>query len=271
LIAYNGQDGDIWVANADGNDARQVTDSGEGIDYSMTWAPDGSQLAFRTTRGRSAPGVDPSNIFIIDLKTGEERQLTPPSGGIFPAWSPDGTWIAFSDRHGINLIRPDGSDVRRLGTDGECSVWSPDGSRIMYCSNAVNRGGSGDNWDIFVINRDGTGRARLTHGPYSEHNGVWSPDGSRIIFSSDRDGSVDLYRMNADGTQVVQLTDTEGIEAGPAAWLSDGRLILAHYEPEAPLGHWYLTDESGRPVASLPWLYGALDPIAYLPAAESSR
>lgn len=91
-----------------------------------------------------------------------------------------------------------------------------------------------------------------------------APDGSRIIFSFDRDGTKDLYRMTADGRDVTRLTDTTGVEV-LNAWLPDGRLLMAHYEPEAPLGHWYLADERDRPLASLPCLYGALDPVAYIP------
>jgi dipeptidyl aminopeptidase/acylaminoacyl peptidase len=135
-IVYSSVAGDLWIVEADGSHRRRLTDSGAGIDYSPTWSPDGKRIAFRTTRGASPPGVDPSNIFIINTDGSGERQLTPPrgaaAGGLFPAWSPDGSSIAYSNGAGINLIRPDGRRRRPLGVPGECSVWSPDGSKLMW-------------------------------------------------------------------------------------------------------------------------------------------
>jgi len=58
-IVYGSVQGDLWVVEADGSHRRQLTDSGQGIDSSPTWSPDGKRVAFRTTRGQSPPGVDP--------------------------------------------------------------------------------------------------------------------------------------------------------------------------------------------------------------------
>jgi hypothetical protein len=78
-IVYGSVQGDRWVVEADGSHRRQLTDSGQGIDSSPTWSPDGKRVAFRTTRGQSPPGVDPSNIFIINADGSGERQ--PPLRG----------------------------------------------------------------------------------------------------------------------------------------------------------------------------------------------
>ena len=143
-IAYNTIEGDLWMVNGDGSGRRRLTDSGEGIDYSPTWAPTGSQIAFRTTRGDAA-----DSIFIIDSDGENERQLSPPGvDAIFPAWSPDGRLIAYTAAE-LTVVKPDGRGERSLGIDGECSSWSPDGTTIAFCSNAINREGV-DNWDVFV-------------------------------------------------------------------------------------------------------------------------
>ncbi len=82
------------------------------------------------------------------------------------------------------------------------------------------------NWDIYVINPDGTNRVRLLSTPVNEWSPAWSPDGSRIVFESGGHGSLyDLYTMNADGTDVVRLTFTEEDEMGPS-WSPDGGMII---------------------------------------------
>lgn len=78
-IVYSSVQGDLWVVEADGSHRRRLTDSGQGIDYSPTWSPDGKRVAFRTTRG-SPSRPDPSNIFVINADGSGERQLTPARG-----------------------------------------------------------------------------------------------------------------------------------------------------------------------------------------------
>jgi Tol biopolymer transport system component len=181
-IVYSSVQGDLWVVEADGSDRRRLTDSGEGVDSSPTWSPDGTRIAFRTSRGASPPGVDPSNILVVNADGSGERQLTPSrgaaAGGLFTAWSPDGSSIAYSNGSGINLVRPDGSGRRPLGVPGECSVWSPDGSELMFCSNGINRGEGVDNWDVFVMDADGSHVRRLTSNLAQDYPGAWSPDGT---------------------------------------------------------------------------------------------
>lgn len=272
-IAYNTRAGDLFVVNSDGTNRRQLTSSG-GTDYNPTWSPDGRHIAFRTTRGESNRGDhDPSNIFVINGDGSGERQLTPPrtdlrgSGGLFPAWSPRGDRIAFSNGDGINLMRPDGTVVKTLGVQGECSVWSPDGARIMFCSNGVNRGTGVDNWDVFVMSADGSNAKRLTRDPAQDYPGAWSPDGKEIMFASNRNGSFDVYLIDADGTNVRRITTDSGGEAVDA-WLPGGKLVVSLSSPdvEGP-PRWVLMNPDGSGRVALPQLAEAMDPIAWLPSA----
>ena len=85
--------------------------------------------------------------------------------------------------------------------------WSPDGSRIAFQSNR-----DGD-FDIWVMNADGTGVEQLTDDPAIDDPAfdsapAWSPDGSRIAFQSNRDGDFEIYTMPAVGGQATQLTTT---------------------------------------------------------------
>jgi Tol biopolymer transport system component len=233
-------------------------------------------IVFRTSRGRYAPdthGIGLEGIFVVDARTRRERQIQPRTGGLFPAWSPTGRRIAFSGlpRRGgaldtIHLMNPDGSQVVDLGPQGECATWSPDSSKLIYCSHP----GDG-NWAVWVMNADGSNSRQLTHptpiapaGAHGDYPGAWSPDGTRIVYTSDVNGDRELFLINADGSGQHRLTHFRGAD-GAEAWLPDGRIVFAHFHGDEPLAHWYLIRADGTQLQSLPQLYGAGDPIDWLP------
>ena len=272
-IAYNSPSGDIWVINANGTGRRQITKSGRGIDYDPDFSPDGKRIVFRTSRGRYAPdpsGIGLEGIFVVDVRTKKERQIQPRTGGLFPAWSPDGKWIAFSGLAAgktldtIHLMHPDGSGVVDLGPMGECATWSPDSTRIAFCSHR----GDG-NWAVWVMNADGSDQRQLTHptleqpaGSRGDYAGAWSPDGTRIAYSSDVDGDREVFVMNADGTDQRRLTRLRGADS-PQAWLPDGRIVFSHYRGPSPVSYWYVLRPDGTGLRSLPHLKGLGAPISW--------
>ena len=78
--------------------------------------------------------------------------------------------------------------------------WSPDGTRIAFKSS---RSG---NWDIYVMDANGTNVTRLTDSPANDHDPVWMPDGQSVIISSDRESREDLYRVWLADRRVERLT-----------------------------------------------------------------
>jgi Tol biopolymer transport system component len=74
------------------------------------------------------------------------------------------------------------------------AAWSPDGTRIAFAST---RDG---NYEIYVMNADGSAPRRLTNDPQSDYAPTWSPDGQRIAWRTNRDGNGEIYSMRADGT-----------------------------------------------------------------------
>jgi Tol biopolymer transport system component len=94
-------------------------------------------------------------------------------------------------------------------------------------------GGNGTT-EIFVINADGTGQTKLTDNLWEDQSPSWSPDGSQIVYESGRvNGGINLFRMNADGSNPIQLTNvaTDGFVADPV-WSPDGTRIAFARDPD---------------------------------------
>jgi hypothetical protein len=150
----------------------------------------------------SAMGGD--KMYILNTDGGGLREL---GLGEYPAWSPIDNWIAYRACYGgacgLWLMQADSGETRRLttgGGDGQ-PAWSPDGQRLAYISK------EDGNFEIYVVNRDGSGNTRLTNTPQSDGLPVWSPDGKLIAFRSDRDGTWAIYTMRPDGTGVTKVLD----------------------------------------------------------------
>ncbi|CAN5220700.1 hypothetical protein BH20ACT24_BH20ACT24_17760 [soil metagenome] len=191
---------DIWVMNAAGTDQANLTDSPTEDDEQPAWSPDGSRIVFVK---RYANGD--SDLFALSA-SGTERQLTSgPQHDFDPAWSPNGRLIAFRRDNHLSLMNADGSGAHRLTDYPEIEAspnWAPNGNRIVYAACVADCQGTSPDWDIFTVNPDGTGGVKLTDGPELDSSPAWSPDGRRIAF----DRSAEIFVMDADGSDLIQLT-----------------------------------------------------------------
>ena len=140
--------------------------------------------------------------------TGLTRLTRAPWPEFDPAWSPDGTRIAYrSEPHDypqLWVMNADGSGQHRLTRDGGFPTWSPDGSKILY---APGGGPSGRSW-IAIMNADGSGNHRVPDTDYGEYPS-WSPDGKRIAFNSNLTGSGVMYIVDVDGSGLVDLSGVD--------------------------------------------------------------
>jgi TolB protein len=133
--------------------------------------------------------------------------------------------------------------VRRPGAASPVHLPLTGNGKIAYASDAD--GGQG-NWDIYVMNPDGTGLTRLTSDPNVEARPAWSPDGTKIAFNrSKADGSdSEIYVMNADGSGVKNLTGGAG--GSKPAWSPDGKRIAFQRRSEV-----YVMNADGSDVRQL--------------------
>lgn len=155
--------------------------------------------------------------------TGDERD---------PAWRPDGQRLAFaSNQDGnweiyirdINSATPDATTrmTFNLGFEGGPD-WSPDGAYLVYERYQPN-----SHLDIFVMPSDGTGvQTPLIQSPAPDFSPAWAPgEGRRIAFTSWREGNQDIYILDLNTSDVINLTNTPNRHEDFAAWSPDGELI----------------------------------------------
>ncbi len=163
---------------------------------------------------------------------------------------------------------PDGSHLRRIPTDVwvEYPAWSPDGKRIAFMGGGTNA----SEYDIWVMDADGTNLVQLTDSPGPDGWPAWSPDGTRIAFSSVRDdcaysdtpdcrftGDIgphhDVWIVNADGTGLSRVTPEFGQFM---TWSPDGEyLLVSGYDLYV-----IRPDGTGRASLDLEGLRGGLSP-----------
>jgi Tol biopolymer transport system component len=217
-----GTDDELWIMNADGSAPHQITFN-DVQDSSVRWSRDGKQLVFVTN-----PPGGVNNIFLINVDGSGLKQLTffpvvgGSQGGFGPHFSPDGTKIVFTngttDPRPLNLITPAGASLGALTSiDSLAPHFTADGKRIVFWSDV-----DGDA-EIYSIAAVGGDQKQLTFTPsiagLTDQDLAPSPsrDGlDRIAFTSRRGGDQELYLMNADGSGLVQLTNTNpGDNRGP--------------------------------------------------------
>jgi Tol biopolymer transport system component len=214
------------------------------------YSPDGRRI----TMNDSADGLARNGILLVSADGSSREPLLddPEHSAIGPAWSSDGTRIAF----GLGRFFPlgDGSGPARLAlldvtsravtvltgddANAELPSWSPDGTRIVF------RKATDSAASLHVLDVETRTDNPLLQDFGSVSSPAWSPDGNLILFTSDHGGDDDLYTIDLVSRHIERLTNTPGSD-GHGAWSPNGEWIAfasmrGGYKDEAALnlGRW---------------------------------
>ena len=165
--------------------------------------------------------------------TGAQRLTIAPLADTEPVWSPDGRQLAYvteiaAGQNELAVVEVASGETMLL-TDLRATVshpvWSPDGMRIAFA--ADNAG----NYEVMVVNANGSGLINATNNPADDRWPTWSPDNTRLAFQSDRDGNTDIFTTNLESGELARLTTDPGIDRAPV-WSPDGMRIAFVTERE---------------------------------------
>ena len=268
LYALDVQSGEIFT----------LTSGTTTTEWSATWSPDGQQIAFVSSEvnvpcSPSPPcyeeGCTPTvteyhtHLYMMNRDGTGKRKLTPQEGKIEAVtWSPTGEWIAFEQHSAIWIVKPDGSELRKVvDTPIEYHwrpytaqpVWSPNGRRIAFVAPGV---GEDRNADIFIVNTDGSGLFNLTRHPAEDFQPTWLSDGQNIAFVTTRRGNWAIYITGIDGNNVEEVFYSPSDSAAHPTWSPSDSQVVFTVGPSSGLWKEYLfvadlTSESSRQLSEM--------------------
>jgi TolB protein len=218
-ITKTGGSHNLWVADADGQNARAALTSPEPI-ISPSWAPSGAQLAYVSFEARKPV------IYVHDVASGRRRLLANFKGSnSAPSWSPDGrqlvATLSLSGSAQIYAMDVNGGEPRRLSQSDSIDtepVFSPDGRTIYFVSD---RGGSPQ---VYRMGAQGGRAERVTFTGNYNISPAPSPDGRWLAFISRVNGLFKLHVMELSTGTVTALTDS-GADESPS-FSPNSRLII---------------------------------------------
>ena len=242
-IAYNAdfegnEDYDVFVIRADGSGTPKRLTDGVSDNSHPAFSPDGTRIAFTSSRKR-----DMENLYVVNATGGPLKRLTNEELPVRDfEWSPDGRMIAYgtgiSDDDYISVVDPArGKSKKILGKrgveygiagdyDGKAIQWSRDGRRLMFTSN------ENDAFDIGELDLRSRKSRWLVRSPNDKYSPQWSPDETMLAYQEVNDPDVVLKVREGGGTRLV--SPEEGVTRIPH-WLPGGSgLVFAHSSSVRP-------------------------------------
>jgi len=213
----------------------------------LLWLDDGSGLIMTAQPESSSIGTQ---VWYLPYSGGPARRITNDLNGygeVSLGLTADSGAIATIQQVNASSIwiSTPGEDESRarqvLKTNlPETVAWSPDG-KIVYASR------TGENWDLWMANNDGSGSKQLTADAFIDHQPTVSPDGRYIVFQSNRSGARNIWRIDADGNNPKQLTQGNSVDAHPNV-SPDGQSVVFMSLRSGTWTIWKVGIDGGAPV-----------------------
>jgi len=206
---------DLWIADSNGANPSILTPWPSSDEKHPSWAPNAGRIVFSSNRGSSK-----HQIWVINSDGTNALQLTSDDAEHeYPRYSPDGLSILYlsnaTGKRELWVMAANGTaqhSIALIGTRVSDPSWSPDGSEIVYVG--CRRNGE---CNLFRINANGSGGSQITIGDFQDWNPDWGPRG--ILFASNRGGSQGLWLVQADGSDLVQVTAPVGVADLDPRWI----------------------------------------------------
>jgi Tol biopolymer transport system component len=221
IIAFSMKNGgtgyehtELYTIQTDGTDLTRLTDNDD-WDLYPSWSPKGDEIMYLSFRDETL------DIWMMDAEGGNQR-LIYDSGGHDADIHWVGNLIAFTRDSQIWVMNSDGTNDYRVTDPPRAGEWgdavlpfgdydpriSPDGSRIIF-ERLVDDSTQHGNYDLFMVNVDGSSETRLTDNGWTQGLVSWSNDGQKLVYTVSAvglEGRYDLYFIDPDGSDMVDLT-----------------------------------------------------------------
>jgi Tol biopolymer transport system component len=233
----------VWLISPSGGSPHRVRGIPNDSQFPVV-SPSGKQIAY--VFGRR------TQLHVVTVATGRVRAITHAgsTNGLSavetfkPAWSPDGKQLAFSDTGGIAVINTDGTRSHMICHACDSNLAWSSRNRIAYVHDG----------SLYSLDPQGRDRRLINryHGGFSgDDHPNWSPDGRRLAF--DQNGAQDItnvFTVRADGSHLMQLTDSTLTDSFTPAYSPDGRQIV--YKTGSPPAQLWLMNADGSNVRPFP-------------------
>jgi len=227
-IVYVGGNGGLWIANADGSEAREVYDGAGGYAYRPEWSPTGNRIAFTVIAYSDSTSLaygDVASIVVIDL-AGSVLTKTP---GFMPRWPPDGDRLTFLDGLDVdneefvgvpsilNLSDDSVNHVTSQIPTADSPSWSPDGKRIAFTDSAKG---------LFLFEAEGGAEARRLHVSDATGLGTLEWISWELLVVFDRNIDNDRYIVvNVDTGEETEVLRHQAFQCGRTWGPGDGQPV----------------------------------------------
>ena len=231
----------------EGGEPRQIGSEKWASVGRLIWLDDGSGLIMTAQPENSSIGTQ---VWFLPYRGGPAHRITNDLNGygeVSLGLTADSGTIATIQQVNASSIwisspNEDESRARQVLKTNlpETVTWTPDG-KIVYGSR------TGENWDLWTANQDGSQSKQLTDNAYIEHQPSVSGDGRYVVFQSDRSGARNIWRIDADGNNPKQLTQGNSIDAYPVV-SPDGQFVVFMSLRSGTWTVWKVGIDGGAPV-----------------------